>query len=60
MPLYEMEGVVSIGGGDGGCGGKSAGGIGDGLEIGEYEISRDGERVARGNCMRGIGSETVG
>jgi len=52
--------VVSIGGGVGGCGGKSAGGIGDGLEIGEYEISRGGERVVRGNCIGGIGSETVG
>ena len=51
--------MVSIGGGDGGCERKSAGGIGNGLEIGEYEISRGGERVAKGNCMRGVGSETV-
>ena len=35
-------------------------GKGDGFEIGEYEISRGGDSVARGNCMRGIGSETVG
>ena len=52
--------MVSIGGGNGGCGGKSAGGIGDGFDIGEYVISRGGERVAKGNCKRGVGSGTVG
>ena len=52
--------MVSIGGGDGGCGRKSAGEIGDGFDIGKYEISRGGERVAKGNCMKGVGSESVG
>jgi len=34
-PLCGIEGVISIGAGDGGCGGKSAEAIGDGFEIGE-------------------------
>ena len=60
-PLDETcEVEVLIGEGDGGCKGKSAEGIGDGLEMGEYEISRGEESVARENCTGGIGSGTVG
>ena len=33
--------------------------IGDGLEIGEYEISRGGESVVRESCTGGICSEIV-